>query len=228
MKRSTLQTIIGIIIALVILGYFAFADGGFLNSSKEEPVARVDGQSITAEDIAPVEQFLTEQARAEGVDVADATFVAEVRQEALRLYIQSELLYQEALSRNLAPSKEDVSSQYEEIATFAGGEEALSEQLALVGVAVDDLRSDIERDLSIQNLVDEIAPLDDIVVTEEDVEAFYAELLTLNTELPPVDEIREQLEADIRFAEQQRQVEAFVANLEAEAEIEVIEEEAQA
>ncbi|HCF93926.1 MAG TPA: peptidylprolyl isomerase [Verrucomicrobia bacterium] len=95
-----------------------------------------------------------------------------LRKSLLDRLIGIELLYQKAKSTPYPGLTEDVQKQIDQTIESVGGEERLGQVLEANNVTLEQLRSEMTKDLVIRNYIDtQIRP--SIQVTDEDVSAFY-------------------------------------------------------
>jgi peptidyl-prolyl cis-trans isomerase C len=132
-------------------------------------VARVNGEAVTKADFDRAVQNL--EARAGG------PIPAEQRDQVLRgvldQIVGSTVLLQESRARNLAIPDTDVDARITQIRSQFPSEEAFSQMLAQRKLTLDQVKSDVRRDLTISKLIDaEIGSK--IAVTPEQVNDFYA------------------------------------------------------
>jgi peptidyl-prolyl cis-trans isomerase C len=132
-------------------------------------VARVNGEAVTKSDFDRAVQNL--EARAGG------PIPAEQRDQVLRgvldQIVGSTVLLQESRARNVAIPDSDVDARITQIRSQFPSEEAFTQMLAQRKLTLDQVKSDVRRDLTISKLIDaEIGSK--IAVTPEQVNDFYA------------------------------------------------------
>ena len=132
-------------------------------------VARVNGEAVTKAD------FDRAVAALEGR--AGSPVPAEQRDRILRSVLDQivsyKLLVQEAQTRKVAPSEDEVTARLQQIQSQFPSEEAFKNMLTARNTTLDQLRSDARQDIAVQTLIDaEIAPR--IPVKPEQLTDFYA------------------------------------------------------
>lgn len=95
-----------------------------------------------------------------------------LREKALENMIGRELLYQEALRRDIQVSPEAVEEQLGKLRARFGDETAFQEALANMGTSQESLTQKIRQGLAIQELVESVIA-SEVAVTPEEVQTFY-------------------------------------------------------
>ncbi len=189
------------------------------NMNTKTPVAKVNGEMIAKSEFnSEVEQF-AKISRLQGADYSSEQALASFREQALETLINTELLRQAALEKGVDASKEDVDAKINEIKDEVGGEEALVVTMAEFGVTEKSLRRDIENGILIQKLV---IGVDEIEVTEDEVNVFYAQTGGVEAGVPPLEDVREQVVQQIRYEKEQQKIGIYIKDLREQAEIEIL------
>jgi len=196
---------------------------GWLHSSAQnQPVATVNGVEISGAEFAQNRDQVIISAQQQGVDTENPEVMQEIESQALEVLINTQLLRQEAEAAGLSASDEDIEARYQEIVESVGGEEALMSRMDELGITAASLRSDIEGELLVQALIDSAVDTSTIVVSEEDVVAFYEQASSEMDELPPLEEVRVEIEQQIRTTQEQALIAEYIEALRAAATIEVL------
>lgn len=240
MQPSLLQS--GVARALLAVAVLALGVGGYVyytenakdsNSNTPEnvlsiagegdgPVARVNGTDISRDDFNRSAGEMAQTATLQGADVNDLAVQAEIKEQALTALINTELLLQNAKSNGVSITAETVATEYEGIVSRFGGEEALNAQLASLSLSKQDLERDLEKQLIISEYVEKNIDLTSFTATDAEIQQFYDSLTGSGTELPPLAEVRTQIETQIQSQKQQEAVAAFIEGLKANASIEIL------
>jgi hypothetical protein len=185
-------------------------------------VARVNGADIINSELDnSIEQF-SQLAIAQGVDMSGEEAQIEVRTQALDVLVNTTLLKQEAKERGLSIEDADVASRIQEITNELGGEEVLNERMEVLGIDATKLQSDVKEELLIRGLLDLVFAESDISVTEEEVVAVYESAGGADAGLPALEEVREQVEAQIISSKEQVVIDSLLENLKEESEVEIL------
>jgi hypothetical protein len=197
-------------------------DGVKQFASTYKSVAKVNGKSISEAELNTSVSQLTANAEAQGVDVTAEETIAEIRSQSLDMLINTELLKQEAAKREIAITDEDVDKRITTLTEDVGGEEVLKERMMQFGIDNKTLRRDVKNELTIQALLDQVFSEKGIVVSEEEIKEFYDQAGGAKAGLPKIEEVRDQIEVQIKQSKQQEVVTAFIEEVKAGATIEII------
>jgi SurA N-terminal domain len=230
-KKYTVATLVLVLIALLALMY-ALEANGKLNTglfdgvqkqvSKHTAAATVNNEKISNYDLTMSMTQLTSGAAAQGADVTDPAVQTEIKTQALEMLINTELLKQEAANRGISVSEDDVNTRLETLKTDVGGEDVLNERMAEFGINQKTLLRDIKNELTIQKLLDEVFKEKSVVVTEEEIVAFYDQAGGAEAGLPGLDEVRAQIETQLKATKEQGVVTAYLEELRGKATIETL------
>jgi peptidyl-prolyl cis-trans isomerase C len=137
----------------------------------KEIVAQVNGQPIYASDV----NLGVTRLRQKGTFAApekEPKSEEQLREEALQLLIENELLFEEAQRRGFTASQEAVDKEMEAIAGQFPGPATFEKALAEMNVTREDLRRDLERAQTVERMV-ESAIEPGIGVSSEEVRSYY-------------------------------------------------------
>jgi len=186
-------------------------------------VATVNSKDILNSELqVSIEQF-TQMATAQGLDIANESIQAEIKNQSLEVMVNTELLKQEAVNTGIEVSDEDVTNRLQQIIGELGGEELLDERMLSLGISRDELQSDIREELLIQGLLDNEFAEAETLVTEEEVALVYEEASAGGTDLPALEEVRSQIEAQIIASKEQGIIDTLIADLREQSEINIVE-----
>jgi peptidyl-prolyl cis-trans isomerase SurA len=234
--RSMKLTIISVLVVVVALAgvlYVLERDGqinsnifsGLTDSPGEQAdsatVAVVNGEVITEAELAVASTQLEQAAAQQGADPSDPAVQANIRSQALDLVIGTTLLTQTAETEGVVVTDQAVADQLATIEADAGGAENLAARMQEFGITMESLESDVRSELVISQLLDSIVTDEDTVVTEAEIVAAYEEAGGSGVELPPLEEVRTQIETQLQQVKGQSVIEAYVEQLRANADIEI-------
>jgi FKBP-type peptidyl-prolyl cis-trans isomerase (trigger factor) len=185
-------------------------------------VAVVNGEEITGRDLNTSIQQFNQAAVAQGVDTSSPEVVADIRNQALEVLVNTTLLRQAAQAQGIEVSTEAAAERLDVIQTEIGGEEALQARIAELGLTQADLEEDIKEEIVIQTLLDTLFADAEIVVTEEEIQGVYDAAGGADEGLPPLETVSEQIEAQVRGSKEQEVIDAYLNTLKTDAEIELI------
>ncbi len=160
-----------------------------------EVVARVNGEAITAGDVAKLRVKLYESYRMQ---------ISE--EEALEQLIEETVLYQEAEQQGYAPTMDEAEQELEaRVASSGRTMEDFEADLAKSGFSYEEYLQDFQRQLAINSYLDDAVQVPE--VTELEARVFYENYKqeSPEAELPPFEQLKSEIMA---FLEQQKQQEA--------------------
>lgn len=225
-KRYALP--IAIVVSLVILlgaGYYFYTQQTgstvFESLFKRDVVATVNGKRIYQKELDESVALMEQSATMQGIDVSEESVRTEIRNQALGVLVNNALLITAAEGAGFEASAEEIETTYGELVEQIGGQEALTARMTEVGLTEDKLRNNIKERILADQYIESATDIENLNVTDEEVAQFVASLGTQGTELPPLEEIRPQIEAQILSGKQQQLVAALIEELRAKATIEL-------
>lgn len=194
------------------------------NQEANAAVAEVNGSKITKAQLdVSIKQF-GQAATAQGVDLTDPQVQVDIKKQALDVLVNTEILLQAATEQGLSVTDEEVNEKLASIRSDIGGEEVLAERMLALGITDEQLNSDIEDEILIQELLDIKFAEANIEVTEEDILNTYESVGGEKAGLPPIEEVREQVIAQITNSKEQAIIDEYIASLKESSEINIIAE----
>ncbi len=223
-----------LVVALIILGvlYLLEKEGrssttifsSIIESQQANMVvAVVNGEEIVNSQLDTSIQQFAQVAVAQGVDATNPEAQAEIRSQALQVLINTQLLKQAAAEGGIVVTDEAVAERLETIKVDIGGEEILAERMSSLGIDEAQLQTDIKDELLIQQLLDTVFEKVDMTISEEEVTAVYDNAGGPEAGLPPLEEVREQIEAQLVASKEQVAIDEYLTELKDGAEIEIVE-----
>ena len=113
----------------------------------------------------------------------------------------------------------------EEIKVEVGGEEVLSARMAELGIDQNKLQQDIKDELLIQKLLDAVFEEKNIEISEEEIKVAYDAAGGVEAGLPPLDEVRPEVEGQLRSAKEQTIVSDLLTEIRDDADIQIKEDD---
>lgn len=199
-----------------------------------EVVAEVEGEEISSEDFATAYEAQFQQASMQSEMGGEPVDQEALQQQVLDGLIDNQLLALEAEQNDLTASEEEIDTSLEELATGNGMETedflaALEEQ----GLSEEDARTEVGNQLSTEKLIEQEVPVED--PSDEELQQRYDEIAEQQEaagsgddaaatgapemELPPFEEVRDQLAEQMRSEEQSVGVQDYLEELRSNAEI---------
>jgi len=185
-----------------------------------EVVAVVNGEEVSREDLLPGLGQEMQFAAQQGADVADATVQTQIEANVMNRLINTVLLLQAAKSNGIVVTDEAVTNEYalvvgqfEDVATF---EAAIAEQ----GLTEAQLRAEIHDRLLLDAFFASNT-FEQLSVSPEEIQATYDEVAAAQTDLPPLEDVAAEIEAQLLAQKQQAVIGSYIESLRSEATIEV-------
>ncbi len=216
-KHPTLIASALAVLMILGAGYYAYttyyAHGG--------TVAVVNGTRIYADEYSASVDYLTQMQAMQGADTTDEQLQSEIRKQALDGLVDNTLIITTAKKEGIVITDADVQAKYDELVTELGSKEELEKRMAEMKLTETKLRSNIESRMLADAYITAKTTAKDLAVTEEEVNEFIKSIDVAGAELPPLDEIRPQIEAQILNQKQQQVVAAIVAQLREAGDIDI-------
>lgn len=218
-------TILVVVLIALGVGYYLVANGLPENGAGAEtetnetgPVAIVNGEEVSRD------TYTQAYAQYEALfgQLGQNVSGAQLQTQTLNDLVNSVLLKQAAVEAGYTASDDDVDAEIDAIIANAGGAEAFATQIADAGLDEAEVRRQVAEQLAINAYVRAETEADTITVTEEEIASFYDELSAQNETLPPLEEVQAQIEEQIRGQKQQERIDSLVAELRADADIEIL------
>lgn len=184
--------------------------------------AKVNGTEISMSDFTSSYTQLLEMSAAQGMTIGDPDVEAQLRTQAIETLVNAEVLRQAAIEAGMTASAEQIEARFTEIQDGLGGAEALASRMAEFGVTEESLRRDIENEFLIQGLFDANIDSANLTASEEEIFFLYNQAGGEAAGLPPMADIRDQIEAQVIFDKEQQLISTFIEELRADATIEVL------
>ena len=187
--------------------------------------AIVNGTRITKADYDKNLLQLQNAAAAQGADVKSEAIQTEIKKQAIDVLVNTELLRQAAYAEGALVTDEQVDARYKEIVDSLGGVDKLNEKMTELGITEPALRKDIEGEILIQAHLSKAVDTSKITVTEKELTDAYTQIsgtAGAGVKVPPLAEIKTQLEAQLKTNKEQELVNAYITKIREGAKIEVL------
>ncbi|NYE36794.1 peptidyl-prolyl cis-trans isomerase SurA [Nocardioides cavernae] len=204
----------------------ADASGGPSLDGIPDVVAEVNGEEVTRDEFVPIYQAGFKAAESQAQMTGEEPDEDALRKQALDDLVDTELLSQEADSRGIEVSDEDVDAELTELAEQNGMKtsDELLEAVAAQGLDEEQARDQVETQVMVEQLVaDENGPIEP---TDKELRAIYDQAKAQQAQsgqegqdFPPFAEVRDQI-VDQAVAEETGKVaQAMLEKLKADADI---------
>ena len=204
---------------MVIVGAWYFISSG--TPAHDGAVATVNGEEISRGDFDDLKsQTLAQQ----GVDGAslDEEAQSQLDTQLIDRLVTRELLRQAIRVSGVVASQEDIDAEIRAVTAQFGGDEAFGKILATEGLSEEEFRIQVSMDLAIQAYLEQELNLSAVVATDEEIEKAYAEAVAQDENVPPLEDVRIQVEQLVIQQKQESLFDIRIADLRAEADIEVL------
>jgi peptidyl-prolyl cis-trans isomerase SurA len=199
------------------------ADGPDL-SGIPDVVAEVNGEEVTKDEFVPLFEAAFQQATAEAQTSGQAPDEEQIKQQTADDLVSTELLTQEAGSRGLEVSDEEIDAELEEIAQqsqLASADELLA-AIAENGMSEDQARNQVEMQVLVEKLVED----EDGSTTpsEKELRAIYAQAKEQaagqqGQKIPPYAQVRDQIAEQARTEQVGKVAQTLLEDLRKDADI---------
>jgi len=220
-------------ILMVIIGVCAIAAGAwfFFLNGKISPqndraelsgaVARVNGEEIARVKLEDAEAKI---AMGQGIDVAslDAASLKQLETQALDALIANALIQQAVASSGITAKGAEIDAQMEVIKSQFQDDSQFKEALLEQKLSESELRSQVVGRLAQQMYLEQAVDIASITISDEEVNALYDQEATVSENVPPLEDVRGQIESFIAGQKQQELITAHVQKLRAAANIEIL------
>jgi hypothetical protein len=210
----------GLCIGLFCLGIAAACGGS--NGNNGEPVAIVNGEEITVQELETQLDQMEAGYAMQGMPFPQGEELERIRLQVVEQMVLQRLVIQESDARNIVATDEEVRQQYQAAAASFPDEAAFQEALEAEGLSEADLEELIEDSIRVEKLLTEVVEEAGIApATEQELRDFY-DLISAQQDLPPFEEIEEQLAFELMDQRQNEVIQAFIQDLEDRSEVEIL------
>ena len=156
----------------------------------------------------------------QGADVADATIQTQIETNVMDRLVNTILLLQAAKTKGIEITEEAVTAEYglvagqfQDAATF---EAAIAEQ----GLTEELLRAELDDRLLLNAFITSDA-FEQPSVSREEIQATYDQIVGTQPDLPPLEEVATEIEAQLAAQKQQTVIGSYIETLRSESDIEI-------
>ena len=158
----------------------------------------------------------------QGIPFPQGAELAQLRQQVLQQLVQQTLVLQETEERDITATSEEVEEQYQATVASFPDEATFNQTLESEGLTKEDLESLIDENIRVEKLLTSVVDEAQVAPpTEEEMRELY-ELARQQQELPPFEEVRSALEAELVTQRETEVIQAFIQELEASSEVEIL------
>lgn len=245
MNQKSRKVLLGLGVAVTLFGLVGCSAAGEAEAppstsdgqgASQEPdlagipdvVAEVNGERLTKEDFVQLYEGQFQQMQAQSQTTGQEVDQKSLRTQVVQAMVDTELLTQEADTRKIQASQEDLDAALEEIATASQMESTQDVLAALAdqGLTEDEVYFQLETQVRLDRLVTE--EIGDSEPTEQELRDLYDQAAAQQaqsgqegSELPPFEDVRPQLVEQAASAKQAEAYGALTAELRKDADLTV-------
>ena len=194
----------------------------------DEAMLIINGEEVTRGEFdAQFERTKQMVSQQYGIDLDDednASLIPELQHQTIENLIGQRVLTQEAKNQGIEVEDDEIDENIGMLVQQFGGQEGFQEALEADNLTEEDLELLVYEELLISQLFETELNLDSIEVTQEEIEEFYAQYeMTMEQqgeEVPPLEEIEEQITMQLQQQKAQEEQQTYVSALIDESEIE--------
>lgn len=210
MSNTTALAILVVVVALVAGLEFT----GVVDIFSEEPVAAmVNGEKITQGEADARFAAIISSPQAEGIDLNNKEVLSGLRSQILDELINTKLLLQGAAKVGIVADSKVVEDEVQLIITQIGGEEELKSRLIENDLTEAEFKKSIVEQFAIQAYIEANTDVEEVAVTEEEIETFYEQITATSEDVPPLETIHDQIEAQLVSEKQLQIANIFISTL---------------
>jgi len=213
--------IIAVILILLAGGaYFFFSSNSNLGGKGDAKiVATVNGVIITEKDVNDRIERNRATLVAQGTNIDDTTVRATVAEQVVAQLVNEALVLEDAKKKGITVTSDEIDTEFANIKARFENDEAFQTELTKNFFTEETLRENIERELLTQKYVQQISDNADVQVTEDEIVALYDQAKEQNNDIPPLEDVYAEAEAQIKNQKVAALVSEAVTKLRADADI---------
>ncbi len=236
MKKQLLKNPFAWVVALLLLGGTGYgaAISGVVDLSRfqnvihfqsnlpsKELMAQVNGETIQK----ALFEIRFEQRKnvyeAQGATLQEKD-IELVKQQVLDDMINEVLLVQYSKKQGIVVSDEALENEYQKIVAQFPNEDEFQKHLANQKATPEDVRSVISLQLIVQQIIDQKVAEQPIEISEEEMQKVYDNAVAEGAEVPPFEEVKSDIESQLRQQKIGQSMNALIDQLRAEGTIEIL------
>jgi len=209
--------IIGVIIAVIAAmgGYYYGTDqsDNGVKQSDRGVVATVNGQEITQAEYDERYTQIVAYIESQGQSATTPEAQEEIKNQAVDSLIVEAILLQSAKKDGVTANDEDVSALLAQNKSQFADDAAFQEALTAEGYTESTLMENITRDNIIQQYLEANVDVSSVTATDEEAQDLYNQSIIGSENVPPFEEVRDQIEAQVLQQKQQPLIADFIQQL---------------
>lgn len=208
-----------VIVGVVAVGGYSLLKGGLIDKA----VAVVNGEKITQEKYDSRQAQLASVLSAQGQDPTSEELVGIIKQQVLDDLVAETLILQEAKKEGITAKEDEVNAVFEQSKSQFADEKVFADELTKQGFTESSFRATLTNQNIFQQYLNAHVDLASVSATEEEVEALYEQSISGGGEnIPELEEVRDQVQAEVVRQKQQALINEFMNNLRNSSQIEIL------
>lgn len=216
---------VGGVIALlaVVAGVAALNAFGYIKLGAKDgetataSVAMINGESISRTDFD--KRFGQVKTAVGSTQELDASSTAALQDSVLEEMINTQLLLQEAEKAGITVSDADVETAYQDLLKNFGTEEALVEQLSVVGMTKEELLVNLRNERMIQGYLDAKTTIKSVTATDAEIQAVYDQQFSSQEDAPKLADVHDMIESQLIQQKTGQLINEHITQLRSQADI---------
>ena len=222
-QKTSIILALSIILIAVGVWFFIPMDKEEKNNSVDnsEIIARVNGKDVTRGEL---EAIKSQIASGQGTDSSSLNEEDQkkLEEQALNALVSDTLIRQAVEKSGITASEEDIENQIKAIKAQFENEEKYQEKLSEQSTSEEQIRSQVAESLAMQAYLEQNLDLDSATVSEEEIKSLYEGQANNSEDLPPLEQVQDQIKSFILQQKQQELLSKHVEELRKSAEIEIL------
>lgn len=215
--------IVLIIAAALVAGYFlTTSQGGLTSGAVTNVVALVNKQQISRAEYDGRYAQLASSIVAQGQSATSTEMQEKIKTQTLDNLITETLLLQTADKKGIKATEEQVNTAFTQNKAQFPDEAAFQKELVAQGLTETTFREFLTKNIAIRQYLTASVDLSSATTTKAEVKAFYDQAAAQNKNVPPLAQVRTQVENQIVQQKQQELVANFIKQLRASSTVEIL------
>ncbi|KAA0966338.1 hypothetical protein FQ087_08910 [Sporosarcina sp. ANT_H38] len=190
---------------------------------KDKIVAVVNKEELTGEEYNAALTSIQGQMQQMGQDPSTKESTKQVKAQALDILVNQTLILQKAKEAKITASTSEIDEEYSAFEEQFGGEKEMKKALEAQNMDVKTLKEQVAESIIFEKYLEKVAPTEKI--TDKEIKEYYdqvaAQSKTAGQEMPPLEEVSEEIQGIIKQEQQQKLLATHVEELKADAKIEL-------
>lgn len=188
----------------------------------QDPVAIVNGEDIPLSQLQLQLGQLQSTYEQQGVPLPQGGELTQLRQQVLDRLVQQTLVLQESEARGITAEESEVQEQYDQAVASFPDKETFEDTIESEGLTEEDFRELISKNIRIEKMLNAVVDEANLESpTEDEVQQLYDQA-NQQQQLPPLDEIRAQIEEELVLQKENEVLLNFVNDLQEAGDIQIL------